>query len=49
MLLTYSMVNYRIHEFGRCVGTAFGHVLLGSHNFMVTALRSCVKWPLVCY
>ena len=27
----------------RYVGTAFGHVLLGSHNFMVTALGSCVK------
>ena len=26
---------------------AFGHYLLGSHNFMVTALDSCVKWPLV--
>ena len=25
---------------------AFGHFLLGSHNFMVTALGSCVKWPL---
>ena len=24
----------------------FGHFLLGSHNFMVTALGSCVKWPL---
>jgi hypothetical protein len=30
----------------RCVGTAFGRFLLGSHNFMVTALGSCVKWPL---
>ena len=26
---------------------AFGHFLLGSHNFMVTALGLCVKWPLV--
>ena len=26
---------------------AFGHFHLGSHNFMVTALGSCVKWPLV--
>ena len=25
---------------------AFGHFLLGSHNLMVTALDSCVKWPL---
>jgi hypothetical protein len=35
--------------FWRCVGTAFGHFLLGSHNFMVVmALGSCVKWPLLC-
>jgi hypothetical protein len=27
----------------RCVGTAFEHFLLGSHNLMVTALGSCVK------
>ena len=26
--------------------TALGHFLLGSHNFVVTALGSCVKWPL---
>ena len=25
---------------------AFGHFLLGSHKFMVTAFGSCVKWPL---
>ena len=31
----------------RCVGTVFGHFLLGSHNFMVIALGSCVKWPLL--
>ena len=31
--------------FGRCVGATFGHFLLGSHNFMVTMLGSCVKWP----
>jgi hypothetical protein len=36
-----------LHEFGRCVGTrAFGHFLLGAHNFMVTALGSRVKGPL---
>ena len=34
--------------FWRCVGTTFGHFLLGSHNFMVTALGSCVKWPWQC-
>ena len=28
-----------------CLGTAFGHFLLGSHNFMVIALGLCVKWP----
>jgi hypothetical protein len=33
-------------RFWRCVGTAFGYFNSGSHNFMVTALRSCVKWPL---
>ena len=31
----------------KCVGTAFGHFLLGSHNFVVRALGSCVKWPLI--
>ena len=31
--------------FGGCVGTAFGHFHLGSHNFTVTAFGSCVKWP----
>ena len=28
--------------FWRCVGTAFGHFSFGSHNFTVTAPRSCV-------
>ena len=31
--------------FWRCVGVALGHFLLGCHNFMVTALGSCVTWP----
>ena len=31
--------------FGRCVGMALGRLLLGSHNFTVTALGSCAKWP----
>jgi hypothetical protein len=35
-----------LHDFGGVLGTAFEHFLLGSHNFMVTALGSCVKWPL---
>jgi hypothetical protein len=35
-----------LHEFGSVFGTNFGHFLLGSHNVMVTALASCVKWPL---
>ena len=34
-----------LHDFWRCLGTAFGRFLWGSHNFMVTALGSCVKWP----
>ena len=42
-------LHLRIHDhttwFWRCLGTAFGHFLLGSHNFMVTALGSGVKWP----
>ena len=43
-------LHLRIHDhatwFWRCLGTAFEHFLLGSHNFMVTVLGSCVKWPL---
>ena len=31
--------------FWRCLGMAFGHFLLDSHNFMVMALGSCAKWP----
>ena len=31
-----------LHDFIR----PFGNFLLGSHNFMVMALGSCVKWPL---
>jgi hypothetical protein len=27
------------------LGTAFGHILWDSHNFVVTAFGSCVKWP----
>ena len=34
-------------RFWWCVGTAFGHFSLGSHNSMVTALGSCVKWPYI--
>jgi hypothetical protein len=45
-LYTRGSVTTLLHDFGGCVGTmAFGHFLLGSHNFMVTALGSCVKWP----
>ena len=33
--------------FWRCLGTSFGYFPLGSHNFMVTALGTCVKWPWV--
>jgi hypothetical protein len=32
--------------FWRCLGTVFEHIPLCSHNNMVTALGSCVKWPL---
>ena len=35
-----------ITRFWRFLGMAFGHFLLGSHNFLVMALGSCVKWPL---
>jgi hypothetical protein len=38
-----------LHDFGSCLRTAFGHFLLGSHNLMVTARGSCVKWPLDCF
>jgi hypothetical protein len=40
------MTSHYTRWFWKCVGTAFGHFLLGSNNFMVTALGSCVKWPL---
>ena len=33
--------------FRRCLRTAFGLFLLGSHYFSVTALGLCVKWPYV--
>ena len=44
---TWGSVTHTPTSCWRCVGTAFGHFLLGSHNFMVMALGSCVKWPLV--
>ena len=49
--VTYAFtLHLRVHDhttwFWRCLGTTFGHILLGSHNFMVTALGSSVKWPL---
>ena len=31
--------------FWRCLGTAFGHFILGAHNFMVMAFGSCVSDP----
>ena len=34
-----------LHDFERCLGTTFGHFLLGSQNFMIIALGSFVKWP----
>ena len=46
----YFTLHLRIQDhttwFWGCVRMAFGHFLLGSHNFMVTALGSCVKWRL---
>ena len=49
-LVTYGFTLYlRVRDhttwFRRCLGTAFGRFLLGSHNFLVTAFGSCVKWP----
>jgi hypothetical protein len=38
-----------LHDFVGAFGTALGPFLLGFHNFMVTALDSCVKWPLKVY
>ena len=50
--VTYDFtLHLRVHDrttwFWRCLGTVFGHFLLGSHNFMVAALGLCVKWPLI--
>ena len=44
----HTTLNVHDHTtwFWKCLGTAFGHFLLGSYNFMGTALGSCVKWPL---
>ena len=36
-----------VHDVGGVFGTVVGHFLLGSHTFMVTALGSCVNWPLI--
>ena len=49
--VTYDFTLYlkvRDHTtwFWRCLGMAIGHFVLGSHNFIVTALGSCVKWPI---
>ena len=35
-----------LHDFGGVLGRPLDTSLLGSHNSMVTALGSCVKWPL---
>ena len=34
-----------LHDLGGVLGRPLDTFLLGSHNFMVTALGSCVKWP----
>ena len=49
-LVTYNFtLHLRVRDhttwFWRCLGTTFGHFLMGPHNFMVTTLGSCVKWP----
>ena len=36
-----------LHDFGGVLGRPLDTFLSGSHNFVVTALGSCVKWPLV--
>jgi len=36
-----------IHDLKGVLGRPLDTFLLGSHNFMVTALESCVKWPLM--
>ena len=48
-LATYGFtLNFKVRDHTtwvwRCFGTALGHFILGSHNAMVTALGSCVKW-----
>ena len=35
-----------LHDFEGVLEPALGHFHLGSHHFVVTALGSCVKWPL---
>ena len=35
-----------LHDCGGVLGRPLDTFLLGSHNLMVTALGSCVKWPL---
>ena len=37
-----------LHDFGGVLGRPWDTFFLGSHNFTVTALGSCVKWPLGC-
>ena len=34
-----------VHDFGGVLGRPLDTFIWGSHNFMVTALGSCVKWP----
>ena len=42
-------LHLKVHDhttwFWRCIGTAFGHFILDSHNVMVVALGLCVNWP----
>jgi hypothetical protein len=34
-----------LDDIGGVLGRPFGHFLLDSHNFTVTALGPCVNWP----
>ena len=48
--MTSRTLHLRVHDhttwLWRCLGTAFAHFPLGSHNFMVTTFGLCVKWLL---
>ena len=37
-----------LHDFGGVLGWTLDTFFFSSHNFIVMALGSCVKWPLFC-